>query len=110
MILLEEGAFEIRAADQTSAVPESPVQAGPDEMEETGGPPVLTITMSDVCWEQGERDIANRIIEEILRRDPEDHRALEWKNIREERTVEATLGALLEAIAKEYGHELSGPH
>lgn len=110
VILLEEGAFEIRAADYPSAVQESPVPAGPGEKEETAGPPVLTITMADVCWEQGEREIASRIIEEILRRDPKDHRALEWKKTHEERTVEATLGVFLEAIAKEYGHELSGPH
>ena len=109
VILLDEGAFEIRAADQTSAVPDSPVPDDPGEKEDTEGPPVLTITMADICWEQGERDIANRIIEEILRRDPEDLRALEWKKTREERTVETMLAHFLDAIAKEYGHELSGP-
>jgi 3-dehydroquinate synthase len=109
VILLEEGAFEIRPADLPQDVPESPAPVVPVRDEEREEPGVLTITMADVCWEQGERKIALRIIDGILRRDPGDRRALEWKKTHEERTAETALTLFLGAIAKEYGYELSGP-
>ncbi|MBI5342261.1 MAG: 3-dehydroquinate synthase [Deltaproteobacteria bacterium] len=110
VILLEEGAFEIRSADLPQAVPESPAPAAPEAEKKGKEPAVLTITMADVCWDQGEREIARRIVDEILRRDPGDLRALEWKKTREERTAEMALAFFLGTIAKEYGYELSGPH
>jgi hypothetical protein len=73
-----------------------------------GEPTVLTVTMADVCWEQGEKEIARRIVDEILRRDPGDRRALEWKNTHDGSGAETALSLFLETIAKEYGHELSG--
>jgi hypothetical protein len=64
--------------------------------------------MADVYWEQGEKETARRIIDEILTRDPEDGRALEWKKTHHEAgTPEAALAAFLGAIAKEYGYDLS---
>ena len=107
VILFEEGTFEIRQADLPSEVKESPAPAIHGRKDEAEGPSVLTITMADICWEQGEREIASRIIEEILKRDPEDPRAMEWKKTREERTAEMALAFFLGAIAKEYGYELS---
>lgn len=81
-------------------------------MEEgTPASPVRTITMADVCWDQGEKEMARRIIDEILSREPENRRALEWKRThREGQGAEAALAAFLGAIAKEYGYDLSGPH
>ncbi|MBI5577201.1 MAG: 3-dehydroquinate synthase [Deltaproteobacteria bacterium] len=102
VILLDEGIFEIRPAE----LPEESAE----ESAEEPAPSVLTVTMADVCWDQGEREIARRIIDEILRRDPGDIRALEWKKTREERAVETALAFFLGTIAKEYGYELSGPH
>jgi hypothetical protein len=66
--------------------------------------------MADVYWEQGEKETARRIVDEILSRDPGDRRAMEWKKTHAERTAVAALAAFLGAIAKEYGHDLSGPH
>jgi hypothetical protein len=64
--------------------------------------------MAGVYWEQGKKDTARRIVDEILMRDPQDHRALEWKKAHEEEgPAEAVLAAFLCAIAKEYGYDLS---
>jgi tetratricopeptide (TPR) repeat protein len=129
VVVLPEGAFEIRPADVSPGAPEGSVPAA----EEGPPPPVRTITMADVYWEQGERETARRIVDEILQRDPEDRRALEWKKTHEEKTPQGALGrapegalegapagapesaptnalaAFLGAIAKEFGYELSGP-
>lgn len=129
VVVLPEGAFEIRPADVSPGPPEGPVPAA----EEEPPPPVRTITMADVYWEQGERETARRIVDEILHRDPEDRRALEWKKTHEERTPEGALEsapqgapesaptnaqgsaperaltAFLGAIAKEFGYEFSEP-
>lgn len=105
VILLPEGAFEIRPADMPQG---APAGAAPAAEAEAGAPPVRTITMADVYWEQGERDTARRIVDEILVRDPEDRRAAQWKKAHEdEGTPEAALAAFLGAIAKEYGYDLS---
>jgi 3-dehydroquinate synthase len=104
VILLPEGAFEIRPADLLQGAPAVPAPAA----EEVSTPPVRTITMAGVYWEQGEKDTARRIVDEILMRDPQDHRALEWKKAHEEEgPAEAVLAAFLCAIAKEYGYDLS---
>jgi 3-dehydroquinate synthase len=104
VILLPEGAFEIRPADLS---PEAPAPPAPAE-EAVSGPPVRTITMAGVYWEQGDKDTARRIVDEILKRDPADRRALEWKKAHEgEGPEEAVLAEFLRAIAKEYGYDLS---
>ena len=106
VILLPEGAFEIRPADVSAAAAGEPVPAAGDESP----PSVRTVTMADVYWEQGERETARRIVDEILANDPGDRRALEWKRTHEEKTSEKTLVGFLRAIAKEFGYDLSGPH
>jgi 3-dehydroquinate synthase len=110
VILLPEGAFEIRPADLPPGGPGAPAPAGEAEVPPPA-PPVRTITLANIYWEQGEKETARRIVDEILMRDPGDHRAMEWKKVREEgRAAEAALAAFLGAIGKEYGYELSGPH
>jgi hypothetical protein len=66
--------------------------------------------MADVYWEQGEKETARRIVDEILVRDPGDPRAVEWKKTHEKGAAESALAAFLGAIAKEFGYDLSGPH
>jgi len=107
VLLLPEGAFEIRAADPSPAAPES---SAPVAKSESPPPPVHTVTMADVYWEQGEKETARRIVDEILMRDPGDPRALKWKKTHEERAAESALAAFLGAIAKEFGYDLSGHH
>jgi tetratricopeptide (TPR) repeat protein len=105
VILLPEGAFEIRPADLPQG---ASAGAAPVPEAEEGAPPVRTITMADVYWEQGERDTARRIVDEILMRDPEDRRAAQWKKAHEDEvTQEVALTAFLGAIAKEFGYDLS---
>ncbi len=110
MVIVDGGAFEIRPADLSPDLPAPPGKATGAEAEAPPVPPVRTITMANVCWEQGEKEIARRIVDEILMRHPGDRRALEWKRTHEERTTENSLVAFLDAIAKEYGYDLSGPH
>ena len=106
VIVLPEGTFEIRPADVSPEAPEGPVPA----VEQESPPPVRTVTMADVYWEQGEKETARRIVDEILMDDPGDRRALEWKKTHEEITSEKALAAFLRAIAREFGHDLSGSH
>jgi Tfp pilus assembly protein PilF len=68
---------------------------------------VRTVTLAEVYWAQGERETANRIVEEILRRDPGNARALAWRAARREDPLEVALRRFLRAAGKEYGHELS---
>jgi len=76
--------------------------------EGTAAPPaVRTVTLADVYWAQGERETANRIVEEILRQDPGNGRALAWRAARCEDPLEKTLRDFLGATAKEYGYDLS---
>jgi 3-dehydroquinate synthase len=107
VILLPEGTFAIRPADPSPGVP---TDAAPAAEAEGQTPPVSTITMANVYWEQGDKETARRIVDEILSRDPGDRRAMEWKKTHAERTAVAALAAFLGSIAKEYGHDLSGPH
>jgi len=110
VILLPEGAFEIRPADRSPGAPESRARIVEPESP-LPAPPVRTITMANVYWEQGEKETARRIVDEILMLAPGDHRAMEWKKAHEEgSTAETALAAFLGAIAKEYGYDLSGPH
>jgi 3-dehydroquinate synthase len=109
VILLPEGAFGIRPAEPP------PKEEAPAQAAEPGAPPsappVHTITLADIYWEQGEKETARRIVEEILARDPGDRRALQWKRTREEGDqAEKALFDFLGEIAKEYGYDLSGPH
>jgi hypothetical protein len=68
---------------------------------------VQTVTLAEVYWAQGERETANRIVGEILRRDPGNARALAWQAARREDPLEKTLREFLRAAAKEYGYDLS---
>jgi tetratricopeptide (TPR) repeat protein len=79
--------------------------AGREEIAEP--PAVRTVTLAEVYWAQGERETANRIVEEILRRDPGNARALAWRAARREDPLEVALRRFLRAAGKEYGHELS---
>jgi 3-dehydroquinate synthase len=86
------------------------VDAGPPPAggEGTAAPPaVRTVTLADVYWAQGERETANRIIEEILLQDPGNARATAWRAARREDPLETKLRDFLRAAAKEYGHDLS---
>ncbi len=109
VILLEGGTFEIRPAGPVPEAEEAAPPAPDAGDAEVRVPFVRTITMANVCWEQGEKEIAWRIVEEILQRDPGNLRALEWKAAHEDRTAEAPLSEFLEMITKEYGYDLSGP-
>jgi 3-dehydroquinate synthase len=108
VLLLPEGSFEIRPADPSPAAPESSAPVAESEVQTP--PPVRTVTMADVYWEQGEKETARRIVDEILMRDPGDPRALEWKKIHEKGAAVSALAAFLGAIAKEFGYDLSGHH
>jgi len=83
------------------------VPAIPRAAEETKeAPPVLTVTLADVYWSQGERESALRIVKEILRREPGNVRARKWLDARREDPSETALNRFLESTAKEYGYEL----
>ena len=121
MLILEEGAFELRPAD----VPEA--GDGEEIVREglpAGPPPVRTITMADIYWKQGRRREALEIVEGILEKHPADPRALAWKesnrpeepadrergsaqSVRETAPVIRRLHLFLQTIAKEYGYVLS---
>jgi 3-dehydroquinate synthase len=125
VLILEEGAFELRPADQRDDIREervsSPVglaSGPPDTMEGTfpvgGGETVRTVTMASVYWDQGKQEEAMQIIEGILRENPLDPRARAWKEARggkrpRERGKEAenALTGFLEKVAKEYGYDIS---
>ncbi|HEX9205013.1 MAG TPA: 3-dehydroquinate synthase [Candidatus Deferrimicrobiaceae bacterium] len=80
----------------------------PSDRETAALPPaVQTVTLAEVYWAQGERETANRIVDEILRRDPGNARALAWQAERREDPLEKTLRGFLRAAAKEYGYDLS---
>jgi hypothetical protein len=72
------------------------------------GTAVRTVTLADLYWSQGERSTARRIVGEILRDDPANLRAQAWLAARAgDDLVEAELLGFLEAMAKEYGYDLS---
>jgi len=116
VVILEEGAFELRSADR-----------GPDSLEETddagdpsppeAGPRVRTVTMANVYWEQGRQEEARQIIDEILRIDPKDPRALSWLESREgtraksrEEGVVSSLTAFLKKLMEEFGYDVPRHH
>ncbi len=124
VILLDEEKFELTAADLAPAAPRAPGRqrepdgAAPAEAQEPAPAArlVRTITMADIFWAQGRGNDAREIVDEILRNDPGNERALAWRAAHGERTggegAEAAarkLTALLETIAKEYGYDLSRP-
>ncbi|HJX74416.1 MAG TPA: 3-dehydroquinate synthase [Candidatus Deferrimicrobiaceae bacterium] len=128
VLILEEGAFELRPADRRDDIreervvaPGPPAPGPPDTTEGTpslgGGETVRTVTMASVYWDQGKQEEASRIIEGILRENPMDPRALAWKEAREgkrprERGKEAenALTGFLEKVAKEYGYDVPRHH
>jgi 3-dehydroquinate synthase len=128
VLILEEGAFELRPADQRddireeqAASPGPPAPGPPDTTEgippSGGGETVRTVTMASVYWDQGKQEEARRIIEGILRENPLDPRARAWKEAREgkrprERGKEAenALTGFLEKVAKEYGYDIPRHH
>src|SRR3990170_1438075 len=88
VLILEEGAFELRPADRRADIPEEHVVAsgppapGPPEVSEGTSLPdaeetVRTVTMASVYWDQGKQEEARRIIEGILRGNPQDPRRSE---------------------------------
>ncbi len=127
VILIDEEKFKLKSADLAPAVAESerpPEQAGPPAAaaRPAAGEPVpatslvRTITMADVCWAQGRRDEAREIVEEILRNEPGNARALAWRTAHAGKSDEEAadevarrLTSLLETIAKEYGYDISRP-
>lgn len=123
VVLLEEGAFALRPAEEEpqpgapGVAAEPPAAGGEEGAGRPGGAatapdavPVRTITMANVYWEQGERDVARRIVRAILAEDPGDARAEAWLAQRPQSDEEEALAAFLETIAKEYAHDISGTH
>jgi 3-dehydroquinate synthase len=124
VLILEEGAFELRPADRRGdireervAFPGPPAPGSPDTAEGTpplgGGETVRTVTMASVYWDQGKEEEARRIIEGILRENPLDPRARAWKEAREGKRPrqrgkeeENALTGFLEKVAKEYGYDV----
>ena len=137
VVILEEGAFGLRPADRSSEergeaggiAPVSPLAGETDypaePLEMDTATPIRTVTMASVYWDQGRQEEAIRIIEEILRENPGDARALAWLSARavkpekerageirktgRERSV-SSLIAFLEKTAKEYGYDVSRHH
>jgi 3-dehydroquinate synthase len=133
-LILDEGAFELRPADahepaapslepvppMIDVVPDDPVRYEDVEIEDvvepaaTEPPAVLTVTMANLYWEQGDRKTALGIVDGILDADPDDERALAWKAAHRDapdRTGEqSALVAFLERITKEYGHGIPRDH
>jgi len=104
------------AAVEETDVPPLAVETAEPEPPRGGerspsAPAVRTVTLADVYWSQGEREIARKIVGQILREDPDNERALTWMaSHRRQDPLETALGAFLDATAKEYGYELSGHH
>jgi len=114
--------YEIRAAEENVA-PAVHAEAGPEVGQEQAAvapepeqapseipaaPAVRTVTLADLYWSQGEHSTARRIVGQILRDDPANLRAQAWLAARAgDDLLEAELLGFLEAIAKEYGYDLS---
>ncbi len=127
VIILDDGKFELKAADLAAAAPGADAAPGPPGLPgavawpaaEESAPAanlVRTITMADVCWAQGRKDEAREIVAEILRNEPGDARALAWRAGHDEKAGDEgadaaarKLSSLLETIAKEYGYDFSRP-
>lgn len=127
VVILDEGAFELRPADRgDSSCAEEP--ASPpggaaifDPLSESfprgEGRHVRTVTLANIYWDQGKHAEARRIIEEILSSDPSDPRALAWLTAHPERSGEergkrvvAALRNFLEKMTKEFGHDIPRHH
>lgn len=101
-------------AARVEAAPEGGEAAGEKRKGQAraaeAAPPVRTVTMADIYWEQGEREVARRIVREILAADPGDARAAAWLARRGQTDEEGALLALLDTIRGEFGHDLSRTH
>jgi 3-dehydroquinate synthase len=116
VLILEEGAFELRSADLRPDSVEGTDEAGDSSLPEPGTP-VRTVTMATVYWEQGKQEEAMQIIDEILMRNPRHPRALSWLESREEmraksrgESVVSSLTAFLKKMTKEFGYDLPRHH
>ncbi len=127
VVILDEGAFELRPADRWSGPDEERGDAGAPSARATDIPPgtsppepgalIRTVTMASIYWDQGRQEESIRIIDEILRRHPNDSRALAWREARlgkrpagrEERLV-SSLTAFLRKMKKEFGYDVPGNH
>jgi 3-dehydroquinate synthase len=97
-------------AKGTERIVSEPRPATPPERLPSA-PAVRTVTLADVYWSQGEREVARKIVRQILRDDPRNARALSWmESHSDEDPVEKALQTFLETTAKEYGYDLSGNH
>jgi 3-dehydroquinate synthase len=132
VVILEEGAFELRPADRPADVLRSRRGWGvsPSPAPHTGAPgfppgdhspgmeaPVRTVTMATLYWDQGRREDAIRIIDEILERNPRDPRALAWREAHREKREEGkaekavfSLTAFLKKMMKEFGYDVPRHH
>ncbi len=127
VVILDEGAFELRPADRSAGSsggrddPGSPPEETPGILLGASPPEegaiVRTVTMASVYWDQGRQEEAMGIIDEILRRHPDDSRALAWREAhlgklptdREDKVVSG-LNAFLRKITKEFGYDVPGHH
>jgi 3-dehydroquinate synthase len=127
VVILDEGAFELRPADRWSGPAEERGDASAPSARATDIPPetsppepggvIRTVTMASIYWDQGRQEESIRIIDEILRRHPNDSRALAWREARlgkrlagrEERLV-SSLTAFLRKMKKEFGYDVPGNH
>lgn len=127
VVILEEGAFELRPADRLSGSDEERADAGdpraeapdtpPETSSEEAGTLIRTVTMASIYWDQGRQEESIRIIDEILRRHPNDSRALAWREARlgkrevdREKRLVSALAAFLRKMKKEFGYDVPGHH
>ncbi|MGW8284421.1 MAG: 3-dehydroquinate synthase [Candidatus Deferrimicrobiaceae bacterium] len=127
IVILEEGAFELRPADRLSGSDEERADAGdpraeapdtpPETSSEEAGTLIRTVTMASIYWDQGRQEESIRIIDEILRRHPNDARALAWREARlgkrevdREKRLVSALAAFLRKMKKEFGYDVPGHH
>ncbi|HEY6097359.1 MAG TPA: hypothetical protein VIU83_04830, partial [Candidatus Deferrimicrobium sp.] len=124
LVLVGNEVYEIRCVEDAAA-PAVPVETGPAVDREPASlsaaaepeapppeipaaPSVRTVTLADLYWSQGEHSTARRIVGEILRDDPANFRAKAWLAARTgDDLAETELLGFLEAMAKEYGYDLS---
>ncbi|MGA7105593.1 MAG: 3-dehydroquinate synthase [Candidatus Deferrimicrobiaceae bacterium] len=116
VVILEEGVFELRPAEErgdTGAPSAGATDIPPGTPPTEAGAPVRTVTMASIFWDQGQQEESIRIIDEILRRHPNDSRALAWREARlgkrtdgwEERLV-SFLTAFLRKTKKEFCYDV----
>lgn len=73
--------------------------------------------MASIYWDQGRQEESIRIIDEILRRHPNDSRALAWREARlgkreidREKRLVSALAVFLGKMKKEFGYDVPGHH